>query len=278
MSVADEAGPTGGASPGSPQGAEEGAPEGPAPEAVEGATGDLRQRAVDVLCEAFADDVMTVEEFERRVEVAHRAASVEELRALLADLPRERYALTRSRDSGAAGARGADRPGHLARTFPSPARARLEEVPERSFLGGVMGGGSRTGPWIPARWNGCVAVMGGVEMDFREAIFPPGVTQVHVLAFWGGIEMIVPPGVRVESSVVGVMGGFDEKRTVAPTDDPDAPTLRITGLAIMGGIDLQVRYPGETSKDARRRVKEERKRLARVSRGELPEPEDEGRG
>lgn len=266
MSIADDARPSGAAG------------EGAAGKAIEGTAGDLRQRAVDVLCEAFADDVMTVEEFERRVEVAHDAASVEELRALLADLPQERYALTRSRDSGGARARAMDRPGHLARTFPSPARARLEEVPERSFLGGVMGGGSRKGPWIPARWNGCVAVMGGVEMDFREAIFPPGVTQVHVFAFWGGIELVVPPGVRVESSVVGVMGGFDEKRTVAPTDDPDAPTLRIAGLAMMGGIDLQVRYPGETSKDARRRVKEERKRLARVSRGELPEPEGEERG
>jgi hypothetical protein len=49
--------------------------------------GPTRQVTIDALCEHFANDVMTVEEFERRVDLAHGASSVEDLRALLRDLP-----------------------------------------------------------------------------------------------------------------------------------------------------------------------------------------------
>ena len=43
-----------------------------------------RQVTIDALCEHFANDVMSVEDFEARVDVAHRATTVEELRELLA--------------------------------------------------------------------------------------------------------------------------------------------------------------------------------------------------
>ena len=46
-----------------------------------------RERTIDALSEHFAGDRLTVEEFERRVDVAHRAKSYDELHALLDDLP-----------------------------------------------------------------------------------------------------------------------------------------------------------------------------------------------
>jgi hypothetical protein len=52
------------------------------------------------------------------------------------------------------------------------------------------------------------------------------------------------------------------------TPDPHAPTLRITGLACMGGVTVTVRHPGETAGDARRRRKLERQDQRRITRGE----------
>jgi len=49
--------------------------------------GGTRQQAIDALCEHFANDALSVEEFEKRVEQAHKAESSEELRKLLQDLP-----------------------------------------------------------------------------------------------------------------------------------------------------------------------------------------------
>jgi hypothetical protein len=62
------------------------------------------------------------------------------------------------------------------------------------------------------------------------------------------------------------MGGFEHLTDVAA--DPDAPTLRVTGFAIMGGVEISQRYPGETSRDARRRRRVARKEQRRLLRGD----------
>ena len=97
-------------------------------------------------------------------------------------------------------------------------------------------------------WNNyAVAIMGGTELDFREAQLGPGVTNVQVFTIMGGVDIIVPPGLNVESHGIGIMGGFDHRTDIAP-GDPNAPTLRITGVACMGGVDITVRHPGERAR------------------------------
>jgi hypothetical protein len=76
----------------------------------------------------------------------------------------------------------------------------------------------------------------------------------------GGVEIILPPGVQVEMNGFALMGGFEARdRTTSFPVDPSAPTLRIGGFVMMGGVDVDVRYPGETSGDAKRRHREERR-------------------
>ena len=213
-----------------------------------------RQEAIDALCEAFARDEMELDEFERRVETAHRADSSAELDRLLADLgPRPVPAR-----SGAANAAPTSQERALARRGTAlPGQVRASEV-----VAGVMGGASRAGRWTPSRRVTAIGVMGGVELDFRDAVLAPGMTEVHAFAFWGGIEILVPPDVRVECNGLGVMGGFDHRDdTTAAPADPSAPVLRITGIALMGGVEVRVRFPGESKRDAKKRVREDRKQV-----------------
>jgi hypothetical protein len=136
----------------------------------------------------------------------------------------------------------------------------------REIVVAIMGGASRRGQWTPARKNFALAIMGGAELDFREAVLGPGVTEVQVFAMWGGIEIIVPPGVNVESHGIGIMGGFDHFTELA--SDPDAPTLRIAGFACMGGVEITQRYPGESNREARRRRRIERKERRELRGGD----------
>jgi len=210
-----------------------------------------RQVTIDALCEHFANDVMSVEEFERRVDAAHAAASTEDLRKLLLDLP----------GANLPAVAGSATPAVPGRDYSMTTR---DQVKERSFAVAVLGGTRRAGRWSPARTNHAIAVMGGAEIDFREAVMGPGVTELRIFALWGGVEVIVPPGMNVESHGIGIMGGFEHAPDMPP--DPNAPTLRVTGLALMGGVDITVRHAGESARDARRRRRQERRDRARELR------------
>lgn len=211
-----------------------------------------RKATIDRLCEHFAEDHLTVEEFERRLDTAHRAGNPAELEALLQDLPR-RTPLARRTDLPAAEA--------------SYSLADPSRVAERELVIAIMGGAGRKGRWSPARNNFVISVMGGAELDFREAILPPGVTEVQIYTMWGGVDIVVPPDLHVESHGFAIMGGFDHAAEDAVAPGPEAPTLRITGFAIMGGVDISVRRPGETVRDARRRRRIERRDRRRLEDG-----------
>jgi hypothetical protein len=108
-----------------------------------------------------------------------------------------------------------------------------------------------------------IAVMGGAEIDLREAILPAGEIEIRVFTIMGGIEILVPPGLEVDVSGMAVMGAFDEERDPAPVT-PGGPVVRVTGFALMAGVDVRARYPGESARDARRRIKAERQRDRRL--------------
>lgn len=200
-----------------------------------------RERTIAALCGHFANDRLTVEEFERRLDVANRALTPPDLNGLLADLPAviaETTPATRS----------------------TPAPAPSTHMREEQTLVALMGGVERRGRWQPARKTLVVALMGGGVLDFREVQLPPGATEVTIFAMMGGAEIIVPPGMAVDCSGIAIMGGFSHAEDLRPTD-PNGPVLRIDGFAMMGGVDVQVREIGETGRDARKRTREERRRL-----------------
>jgi hypothetical protein len=217
-----------------------------------------RQVTIDALCEHFANDVMTVEEFERRVDGAHHAANVEELRELLRDLPGGGLPAVVDAGSQPGAARGYS-------------LARPENVRETGYSVAIFGGTRRVGRWTPARVNHAMAFCGGAELDFREAVLAPGVTELKVFAMWGGVEIIVPPGLNVECHGIGIMGGFDHAPETSVPIDAIAPTLRVSGVALMGGVDVTVRHVGESGRDARRRRRQERREKRHGFRRELHE-------
>jgi hypothetical protein len=220
----------------------------------------LRQRrelTISRLCEHFARDDIDADELERLIDGAHQAKSLAELEALTAALPSLERPSPRQREE-------------------SMELATLSSRPEQQLVLAVMGGAVRKGGWRPGRNVYVTAFMGGACLDFREANLDAGVTEVYVLAIMGGVEIIVPPGLRVESNGIGIMGGFDHGGPGTASSDPRAPVLRVSGLAMMGGVEIRERAPGEDPRtrraelrDQRRALREEWKERRREVRGEL---------
>ena len=219
-------------------------------------TPETRQEIIDALCESFARDEMEMGELENRLELVHQAETAGELRLILADVPAPPVPLT---GEGAASSPASD-------LLPRPT-LQDDRIPDHSMIVGIMGRGGRSGTWIPARNNWALGVMGGCELDFRDAQLGAGVTEVRVLACMGAVEIVAPPDVQVESSGVGVIGGFGISNHYRPPSHPDAPILRVTGVAFMGRAGVSVRNPGETARDARHRLAAEQKTRKLLEKG-----------
>jgi len=204
-----------------------------------------REQVVERLMENFANDVIDLDEFERRIDIAQRSATAAQLEELVVDLPSGSSVQMRQADASLEPRQMVTVPAH--------------QVQERGFVMACMGGTDRKGRWVPARRTNVVTFMGGVALDFREAMLGPGVTEVWTFSMWGGVDIVVPPGMAVEVDGFALMGGFDFDSNEPGTRHADQPILRIRGMAVMGGVSVTVREVGETTGDARRRRKLERK-------------------
>lgn len=192
-----------------------------------------RERTVQALIKHFGDDRLTVSEFERRLDAAHQARTRDELAALLRDLP----VLERETRPAVAGSTDvAKRPSGT--VSPEERRSARDSV-----VVAIMGGAKRAGRWTPPPHLHAFTFWGGITLDFRDANLPREVTNVAAYAIMGGIEIIVPPGTRVENAGFALMGGFETDAVNDATDVASGPLLRVSGVALMGGVEIKVREP-----------------------------------
>ena len=117
--------------------------------------------------------------------------------------------------------------------------ATLEPADEQGTILAILSGARRRGVWEPPERLRVLSLMGGVELDFREAEFLDGVTELVVLAVMGGVAILAPPGVDVEADGVGLMGEFTHLTHRSP--HPDSPVLRVRGFSLMGGVSVKIK-------------------------------------
>ena len=108
----------------------------------------------------------------------------------------------------------------------------------------MVGPNKRAGRFCVPKNITSVALFGGARMDFRFAEFVHPVTTIVATKIFGGGKIIVPRGVKVEVSGIGIFGSFegrfrDDGSTLSRMDN-DYPTLKVTGLALFGGVSVVV--------------------------------------
>lgn len=204
-----------------------------------------RDATIDALCKGFADEALTMTELERRLDTARGARTRDELNALLRDLRGPNVPAVKAAEtpSSKEAARAGRAPAQRGEKRPA---AEGELRTGSHFAVAIMGGTRRAGRWAPPGTMAAVSIMGGVELDFRDAVLQEGVTEINCFTFWGGVEITVPPGVHVDSHGLAILGGFDQDAELETDPGPGAPTIRVNGLALMGGVEIKVAEPGTT--------------------------------
>ncbi len=178
-----------------------------------------REQAAERLRQAAGDGRITLTELDERLELAYAARTYADLDAVTSDLPGPGVAVQPAQPAA----------GQLT--------GRIGGTPGSAFSVAVLSGAQRAGSWVvPAQYT-AVAIMGGVELDLRQARFAERTATISAFAVMGGISIIVPEDIEVDVSGFACMGGFDH--TAAGPGVPGAPCLRITGCALMGGVDVR---------------------------------------
>jgi hypothetical protein len=170
---------------------------------------DDREATVARLRVAGGEGRLTLEELAERVELADAARTRRDLDALTADLPV---------------------------TYAATATERTERK-DRGWIVAIMGGAERKGRWRPARSTVVVTVMGGAELDLREAELADGV-HITAVTIMGGIGIAVPEGVSVDMGGFAFMGTNGGPRDKVPPL-PNAPTVTVRAFSLMGGVGVE---------------------------------------
>jgi hypothetical protein len=168
-----------------------------------------RERAVDMLRAAAGEGRLTLEELAERVEGALVATTRSALEPLTADLPEPAV----------------------------PAEPGREGT---RWTVSVMSGNDRKGRWRIAARSTVVNVMGGSDLDLRDALIDSPETVITVVSVMGGSDIIVPEGVDVELGGFAVMGGNDLE-IEGPRPGPGAPVVRVRAFSLMGGTDVKTK-------------------------------------
>jgi hypothetical protein len=171
-----------------------------------------REATVTRLREAAAEGRLTVEELTERIDAAYAASTQAELEPLTEDLP----AVAGSSIAVEGGGGGT------------------------SFVLGILGGGDRRGRWRVARRVTVINVLGGADLDLREATLAAPEVTIWAISLFGGSDIVVPEGVHVELSSFALFGG-DALKLEGPEPAPGAPVVHVRTVSLFGGTDVTTR-------------------------------------
>lgn len=198
----------------------------------------LREQVTEGLVQRYAGETLGLDDFERRTALVTKAASRQEILAAVLDLPDAMPSRMPSAAPTGTGVAAARRTGGL-EAGSSGWRIASDPPRDLEHIVCVFGGTDRRGVWRAPRKLDSLCVFGGANIDLRKAVIPPEGITIRALAVFGGLDVIVPPDLRLEVKGIGIFGGFDHR------DNPDAPEsaplVRIEGLACFGGVGVRVR-------------------------------------
>jgi hypothetical protein len=187
---------------------------GPADHGLMRVSDNDREHAAEVLREAAGQGRINMDELDERLGLAYAAKTYADLAVVIRDLPQA--------------GQPANRPAAV---------SRIGGTPRSRFSVAVMSGAQRMGHWVvPAKYVS-VAVMGGIELDLRDAQFAEPEVTLHAYTLMGGIQITVPEDVEVDVSGLAFMGGFDHHASGPGV--PGAPRVRVLGFALMGGVEVR---------------------------------------
>lgn len=190
-----------------------------------------RQEAIDTLTSAFAGNIISMEEYERRATLASAAGFPEALDEVVADLPATRSAPAKP----GPGPRDSFRDISRDASYKRQPSQDLSNAPPLT-TGCVMGDRNLTGNWLTSNKVSSFTVMGSTKLDLRDSDLPLGPINVEVFTLMGETRIIVPPGLPVRMNAFAFMAESTAHRSVNQQVHGAETWVEISGFVMMGSV------------------------------------------
>jgi hypothetical protein len=182
-----------------------------------------RHKVAELLRDAAGEGRLDLEELDERLEATYAAKTYADLVPLTIDLPAH---------------------GEQPSTPPVPRREAPPAATAYDTSLAILGGCSRKGAWLVPPRHQAFALMGGVELDLREATFAARETVIYANAVMAGVDITVDARTHVIIEGVGIMGAFEQSRDKVPAElTADSPVVRVKGVALMAGVTVTRKGP-----------------------------------
>jgi hypothetical protein len=116
-----------------------------------------------------------------------------------------------------------------------------DETSDEFAIAAYVGGAERTCRAEALRRGSVSVVLGGVDLDLREATLDPAGADLALSASWGGVSVTVPREWRVLVEDKATFGGVEARVTPVEELPEDAPLLRVVAGARFGGVSIDAR-------------------------------------
>ena len=202
-----------------------------------------RESKIDELSRHFANDDLSLEDLERRIERVYKAGSLVELETITADLK----LMSRPNASGLPTS-DADTVARVARVTRDTRDVAGDASPvdlRRQRMLAIMSSTRRVGRWSVPRDLHVFAVMSDTRLDLTNAVLPVGgAVTIEVTAVMASFRIIAPPGMQIINEMHSIMS--DVRNSV---DEPPpggvasgrVPVIRVTGTAFMSEVKMTIR-------------------------------------
>jgi len=210
-----------------------------------------RDEVVEMLTACYGENLLELEEFERRVTEVEKATSLEEIDLLILDLPNsflknltlfekeELKTLSNIKDTSTTLSNPKEnkesKKSSISNSNFNSRKGKLGLRKNSQKSVAILGERRLSGDLIKSNELYFVAIMGSVRADFSTIEISEDIF-IKVTAIMGEIRITVPKNVKVIFDVTPIMGEAKADKGVNSEIDENSPVIRITGTAIMGEI------------------------------------------
>lgn len=179
--------------------------------------GVVRERVIQTLTDAFANDLITVAELEDRLEKVYRATTAAEAEALVVGL----------------------------RPAPGQALVAAEAHPvmvlerETPRIASIFSSQSRRGIWSVPRNLALFALFSDTTIDLTQATLPKDIVEIDVSVVFASLRIVVPAGLRVVNRISAFAANVESEAALdlAPMI-PGSPVIRLSGSATFANVEI----------------------------------------